>query len=134
MLLSRMFILSYTTICFFVKEFIFSNVYISVNTIFECLYMLFWLRKGSSVKYICNWQLSRDEQSSKMRRAVYSGRGVSHLMCTYALTLSLFMFLVAFCLIVSCFISRNSKRMYSWETVIILQQDQFLLWWNKFFL
>ena len=134
MLLSRMFILSYTTICFFVKEFIFSNVYISVNTIFEGLYMLFWLRKGSSIKYIRNWQLSRDEQSSKMRRALYSGRGVSHLMCTYALTLSLFMFLVAFCLIVSCFISRNSKRMYSWETVIVLQQDQFLLWWNKFFL
>ena len=41
MLLSWMFILSYTTIYFFVKKFIFSDVYISVNTIFECFYMFF---------------------------------------------------------------------------------------------
>ena len=31
----------YTTIYFFVKKFIFSNVYIIVNTIFECLSMFF---------------------------------------------------------------------------------------------
>ena len=44
-LLSWMFISSYTTIYFFVKKFIFSNIYISVNTIFECLYMFFgWER------------------------------------------------------------------------------------------
>ena len=39
-LLSWMFISSYTTICFFVKNF-FLNVYISVKTIFECSYMFF---------------------------------------------------------------------------------------------
>ena len=36
MLLPWMFILSYTTIYFFLNKFIFSNVYISVNRIFEC--------------------------------------------------------------------------------------------------
>ena len=35
MLLSRMFNSSYTTIYFFVKKFIFSNVYVSVNTILD---------------------------------------------------------------------------------------------------
>ena len=45
MLLSWIFISSYTTIYFFVKKIIFSNVYISVYTIFECLYMFFgWER------------------------------------------------------------------------------------------
>ena len=39
-LLPGMFISSYTTIYFFVKNF-FSNVYISVNTIFECSYLSF---------------------------------------------------------------------------------------------
>ena len=34
MLLSLMFIPSYTTIYFFVKKFVFSNVFIPVNTIF----------------------------------------------------------------------------------------------------
>ena len=39
MLLSWMFISSYTTIYIFVKNFIFfANVYVSVKTIFECLY------------------------------------------------------------------------------------------------
>ena len=40
-----MFISSYFTIYFFVKNIIFPNVFISVITIFECLYM-FLLRKG----------------------------------------------------------------------------------------
>ena len=38
-LVSGMFISSYITIYFFVKKIIFPNVYISMNTIFECLYM-----------------------------------------------------------------------------------------------
>ena len=46
MLPSRMFISSYTTIYFFLKKFIFSNVYISVNNIFECLYMIFSSARG----------------------------------------------------------------------------------------
>ena len=37
---------SYITIYFFVKKFVFWNVYISVNTIFECLYM-FLVEKGA---------------------------------------------------------------------------------------
>ena len=45
-LLSWTFSSSYTTIYFFAKKFIFSNVYISVSTIFECVYMFFWLGKG----------------------------------------------------------------------------------------
>ena len=41
MLLPSMFISSYTTICFFVNIFFFSNVYISVNTVFKCSYLCF---------------------------------------------------------------------------------------------
>ena len=50
MLLSWTSFLSYTTIYFFVKKFIFSNFYILVNTIFECLNM-FLVEKG-----LRNWQ------------------------------------------------------------------------------
>ena len=41
MLLSGMFISSYTTNLLFRKEIVFLNVYISMNTVFECLYMFF---------------------------------------------------------------------------------------------
>ena len=51
MLLSWIFIPSCTTF-FFIKKFIFSNVYISVNTIFECLYMFFgWKRSHQLSTY-----------------------------------------------------------------------------------
>ena len=69
MLLSWIFIPSYTAIYFFVKTFVFSNVYISDNTIFECLYLCF------------GWE--REE-------------GESRPMCTFTLTLSLFIFLAVF--------------------------------------
>ena len=46
MLLSWMFISSHTAIFFFVTKFIFSNAYISVNTMFECLYMSFGWERG----------------------------------------------------------------------------------------
>ena len=50
MLFSWMFTSSYTIIYFLVKKFIFSKVYISVNTIFEYLYMFFgWEKEGPSV-------------------------------------------------------------------------------------
>ena len=68
-----------------------------------------------------------------------TGRGVSRHMCTCALTMSLFMFLATFLYYrVSCFICRNLtlplfKKMCWWETVIFLQQDQFLSSWNKLF-
>ena len=41
MLLSGMFISSYTTNLLFRQEIVFLNVYISMNTVFECLYMFF---------------------------------------------------------------------------------------------
>ena len=41
MLLSGMFISSYTTNLLFRKEIVFLNVYISMKTVFECLYMFF---------------------------------------------------------------------------------------------
>ena len=83
------FISSNTTIYFFVKKF-FSNVYTSVNTIFECCYLF------------VGWEIS----------CVQWERGVSRLICTYALTCTyLFHFLMmswrTLCLMVSCFICRN---------------------------
>ena len=52
MLLSWMFTSSYTIIYFFVKKFIFLNVYISVNAMFGCLYMFFgWKRDHQLSKY-----------------------------------------------------------------------------------
>ena len=48
-LLSWMFISSYNTIDFFVKKFIFSNVYVPVNTMFECLDMLFGCERGNQL-------------------------------------------------------------------------------------
>ena len=52
MLISWIFTSSYNIIYFFVKKFIFSNVYVSVNTIFECLYMFFgWERDNQLSKY-----------------------------------------------------------------------------------
>ena len=78
-------IYSYTTIYFFVKKCIFSNVYVSVSTIFEC-------HQLSTYR-----QLVVDgECSSRMRNSAYRGLGVSHLICTCALALFLFMFLAAF--------------------------------------
>ena len=61
-LLPWMFILSYTTIYFFINSF-FSNVYISVNTIFECSYLFFWLRNRPSV-------LNVRRQVGQWRRAI----------------------------------------------------------------
>ena len=56
---------------------------------------VYWLRKGPSIKCILNWW--GDCGSSKMRKAANRGReGLSRLMCTYALALSLFMIVAAF--------------------------------------
>ena len=56
---------------------------------------VFWLRKGLSIKYVGNWWGDAGG-SYKIRTFAYSGKGVSRLICTYALTLSLVMFLAAF--------------------------------------
>ena len=127
-----MFISSYTTIYFFLKKFIFSNVYISLNTIFECLYYVFWLRKGPSIKYVRNcwggWGCH-----PKCVQLRIGGGGIKP--NVYVLTLYLHYlfscFWQHFCPIVYCFICRNltllySKKFCSSEKVIFLQQDQIL--------
>ena len=58
---------------FLVKKFIFLNVYISVNTIYECRYMFFLVEKGDINKG--RTQLLGDGGLSKMRTAAYRGRG-----------------------------------------------------------
>ena len=63
---------------------------------------VFWLRKGTSIKYVRNWWGIGAIQNAYSR---VQGEGVSSLMFTYALALSLFMFLAG--LKVSCFICRN---------------------------
>ena len=91
---SWMIISSSTTTYFYVKIFIF----------FECLYFCeydirmplygFWLRKGPSIKYLRNWY--GDLEVIQNAYNWVKREEVSHLMCTCALTLSLFMFLTAF--------------------------------------
>ena len=68
-----MFISSYPTIYYFVKNFFFECLYFSEYDIRMFLFV-FW--------------------SSKMCTGALRGRGVSRPMCTYAVTLSLFMFLL----------------------------------------
>ena len=96
MLLSWMFISSCTTIHFFLKIFIFSNI--SVNRIFECLYMFFdWERDHQLSTYATVGGMGGAIQNAC---SCVKGDGLSRLMCTYALTLSLFMhfYLIVFCL------------------------------------
>ena len=90
LLLSRMFISYYTIIYFFAKNFFLECLYFSEYDIRMFLFV-FWLRNRPSIKYVRNQ--GNGEGSSKMFTDAYRGRGVSRFMCTYALTLSLFMFL-----------------------------------------
>ena len=99
-----MFISSYTTIYFFVKKFIFSNVYISVNSIFECLYM--FLVEKEAINYKCIRNCWGDEGQSKMLTAAYSGSGItphgSYALISFHVFCSFFFFFV-----VSCFICKK---------------------------
>ena len=80
------FILNYHL--FFRKEFYFSNIYISVNTIFEYSYLSF----GWEIGHPLSLYVTRGmEGGSKMCKGAHRGRGLLRLMCMYALTLSLFM-------------------------------------------
>ena len=117
-----MFISSHTTIYFFVKKFIFSNVYISVNAIFKYLYMFFGWKRGH--------QLSTYATGGEMGvvQNAYScvqGEGLSRLLCIYILHYLLSCFGQHFCILLSCFISRNLPL------PIFLQWDQFLSLWKK---
>ena len=88
-LFSWMFISSCTTIYFFVNIF-FCNVYISVNTIFECSYLFYVWELGHPLS---TWATGGMEGVIQNLYRCVRGRGVSRLMCTYALTLSLFVFI-----------------------------------------
>ena len=90
----------------FFPKIIFLNVYTSVNTVFECLYMIFGWERGHQLStYATDGGI---EESSKNGYSCVQGEELLRLMCTYALALSLFMFLAAFsCLILYCFICRN---------------------------
>ena len=84
-----MFISSYTTIYFFVTNFFFSEcLYFSEYDI-RMFLLVFWLRNRPSIKYVRNQGM----EGSKMCTGACRGRGVSRLMCMYAIKLSLFMFL-----------------------------------------
>ena len=94
-----MFVSYYTTIYFFIKKLIFFNVYVLVNTVFECRYMFFGWDRGSQLSTYATGR-GTDGHPKCVHRA--HGEGTSRLMCTHALTLSLFMFWQHFCLIVCC--------------------------------
>ena len=108
-----MFISSYTTTSFYEKKFIylffrmFIFQWIQYSNVFICN---FSLRMGPSIKYVHNWQLMEDIAGGVgwggggggAFRVIQNAdncawrEGMSRLICTYALTLSLFMFLAAF--------------------------------------
>ena len=93
-----MFISYYTIITFWVN--FFSNVYILVNTIFECSYLFFgWEIDHPQSMYVTRGMGRRGGGSSKMFTDAYSGRGVSRTHLHYLLPY--------FCLMLSCFICRN---------------------------
>ena len=98
-LLPGMFISYYTIIYFFVKNF-FSNVYISVNTIFECSYLSFGWEIGHPLSMYVTRGMERGHPKCLQMRT--GGEGY-HASCVRT-HLHLFS---CFCLMVSCFICRD---------------------------
>ena len=99
-LLYGMFISYYTNIYFFVKNF-FLNVYISVNTIFECSYLSFGWEIGHSLgMYVTRGMEGSHPKCLQMRTG---GEGY-HVSCVRT---NLHYLFSHFCLMVSCFICRN---------------------------
>ena len=95
------FISSCTTIYLFVKKFVFSNVYISVNAIFECHYMFFGWERGHQPSTYTTVGIMGVIQNA------YTGRRY-HALCVRTDLHYLFScFWQHFCLIVSSFIRRN---------------------------
>ena len=68
---------------FFVKNMFFFRIFI-FQWIRYSNVVVFWLRNRPSIKYVRNWR--NGGESSKMCTGAYRERGVSCLMCTYALT------------------------------------------------
>ena len=119
----------------YLNKFIFSNIYISMNTIFECPYMFFGWERGHQLStYATDGGIGWG--SSKKCKTAYKGRGVSHLMCTYALTLFFSCFWQHFYLLVSRFICRNltlllfDKRCVRQKLLFFSNDINF---WNKLF-
>ena len=118
-----MFISSYTIIHIFVENFMFSNVYISVNTIFECLYM--FLVENAAIIW---W---RDPKCVQLHR---KGGGVMPhaYVRTYTSTLTIISFnsfdssFVLLCLVLYVETYLYSEKRCLSRTVIFLLQDQFL--------
>ena len=99
-LLPGMFISSYNTICFFVNNF-FWNVYILVNTIFECSYLYFGWEMGHPLTMYINRGMERRHSEYAEVRTVGEGCQASFVR-TY-----LHYFFWCFCLMGSCCICRN---------------------------
>ena len=99
-LLPGTFISYYTIIYFFVKNF-FSNVYISVNTIFECSYLSFGWEIGHPLSMYVTRGMERGHPKCLQMRT--GGEGY-HASCVRTHLHYLFS---CFCHMVSCFICRN---------------------------
>ena len=80
----------YSIIYFFLNNSFFECIYFSEYDIFIFLFV-FWESNRPSIKYVRNQ--GNGGGSYKMLTDAYRGREVSRFMCTYALTLSFFMFL-----------------------------------------
>ena len=103
-LLNVYFILDYHL--FFRKKFIFSNVYISVNTIFECLYMFFGWERSLHLSTQVTWGWEGIEVIQNAYICVL-WEGVWRLIVRTHLHYLFSCFWQNFCFIVSWFISRN---------------------------
>ena len=117
------FVSFYTTIYFFGNKFIFSNVYISVNTIFECLYIFLGWESGHQLAtYITvgTWR------SFNMRTVAYREM-VCHTLSVRRHLQNLFScFWKHFCPIVSFFICRN-LNLASFKKDIFVKKGYFSL-------
>ena len=113
-----MFISSCTTIYFFIKFFFFPNVYISVNTIFECSYLSF----GREIGHPLSMYVTRGIEGSH-RKCVQMGRGREeyHASCVLARLHYLFS---CFCLMMSCLICRN-LNLLSFKKDAFVRNDYF---------
>ena len=122
MLLPGMFISYYTIIHFFIKNF-FSNVYISVNTIFECSYLSF----GWEISHPLSIYVTRERTGviQNVYRCVQGERVIT--LHVYLRTYTFHVF-VLWCLVLFVEIEHylHSKRVFLTEMVIFLQWDQFL--------
>ena len=101
MLLSSMFISSYTTIYYFVEKFIFSNGYILENAISECLDKFFfcWERGYQLSTYATGGEMGYHPKCVQLRKG---GRAVTPHVCirTYAISFHIF----GSILILKCFV------------------------------